>query len=150
MVDDVDLTTASMPVLNSKNKSMMSVYLPPVLVAGLANHPRGLTRKGAKLFRFTKCGRLYALHKKVISKAGSDLRFVTFHVLRHTYATWMRTYGGADLKALVATARWKDEASATRYQHVIPSTESRRAELLPVENTWKDDLNDAKENKINA
>jgi hypothetical protein len=36
------------------------------------------------------------------------LSWVTFHTFCHTWATWMRRFGGADLQGLVATGRWRD------------------------------------------
>ncbi len=49
----------------------------------------------------------------------------------------MRRYAALDVQGLVASDRWKDATSARRYQHVVVSEESRKAELLPVENSWK-------------
>jgi integrase len=45
------------------------------------------------------------------------LAFVGFHTFRHTWATWMRRYGGADLQGLAATKNWRDPKSAARYAH---------------------------------
>jgi integrase len=134
---DVVLSEASASARNSKNDSMMAVYLPTVLVVALGNHPRGMERRGEKLFRFTKCGRLYTLLGRTKASAGADIEFQGFHVLRHTWATWMRRYAGLDTEGLLATGRWKDAMSARRYQHLVVSEESRKAELLPVENPWK-------------
>jgi hypothetical protein len=44
----------------------------------------------------------------------------------------MRRYGGLDDKGLVATGRWKDIASASRYSHTVVSEESKRADRLPT------------------
>ena len=60
------------------------------------------------------------------------LGFVTFHTFRHTWATWMRMYGGADTKGLVATGNWRDERSAARYAHVVPRAEWDRVDDLPA------------------
>ena len=35
--------------------------------------------------------------------------WVNFHSFRHTWASWMRRYGGLDTKGLVATRNWRDE-----------------------------------------
>ena len=126
----------------TKNDDPRGVYLPPVVVAALASHPRGVARfrkdgRGERVFRFTKCGRLYTLMAKVKKAAGADLHFVTFHVMRHTWATWMRRYGGLDTTGLLATGAWLDEESVRRYEHVIVDEESRKAKLLPVDNSWK-------------
>jgi integrase len=137
--DNLELSHGFAQVKNSKNGDLMGVFLPAVIVASLANHPRGLDRPGEKVFRFIKCGRLYTLLRKAKATAGCDLEFVTFHVFRHTWATWMRRYAKLDVQGLLATQRWKDATSARRYQHVVVSEESCKAELLPLENSWKGD-----------
>lgn len=126
----------------TKNEDPRGVHLPPRVVAALGEHPRGMDRRrkngdGMPVFRFRKNGRLYTLMSRAKKAAGADLSFVTFHVLRHTYGTWMRRYGGLDTKGLVDTGTWRDEASASRYAHSIASEEAQRADLLPVENSWK-------------
>jgi integrase len=63
-------------------------------------------------------------------KAG--LPWASPHILRHTWATWMRRYSGADLSALIDTGAWRDVKSALRYVHVVPSEESKRADRLPA------------------
>ena len=141
--DDVRLQEAFAYVSES-DEDPRPVFLPPPVVAALANHPRGMDRLGQKVFRFSKCGRLYKLLKLTKSKLGPELQFLTHHTLCHTWATWMRRYAGLDTKGLVATGRWRDETSAARYQHVVVTEESRKALLLPVENSWKDDLETAK------
>lgn len=130
-IDKLNLQDGYAQVLNAKNGDVMGVYLPPTLVVALANHPRGLDRTG-KLFRFVKCGRLYTWLRTIEKEAG--VPNLTFHLLRHTWATWMRRYAGMDIAGLVATQRWKDPGSARRYQHVVVAEESRKAILLPVEN----------------
>lgn len=59
------------------------------------------------------------------------LKFVGFHTFRHTWATWMRRYAGADLQGLVATGNWRDPRSAARYAHVVAREEWGRVESLP-------------------
>lgn len=58
--------------------------------------------------------------------------WVTFHTFCHTWATWMRRFGGADLQALVSTGRWRDERSAKRYTHVASHEEWDRVDSLPT------------------
>lgn len=116
----------------TKNARPRMVHLPPVVVAALACHPRGLERPGnEKLFRFVKCGRLYTRWRRVVKAAGPDCEAATFHTLRHTWATWMRRYGGLDTAGLVGTGAWIDRTSAARYEHVVATEEARRADLLP-------------------
>jgi len=59
------------------------------------------------------------------------LAFVGFHTFRHTWATWLRRYGGADLQGLTATNNWRDPRSAARYAHVVSREEWDRVESLP-------------------
>ena len=130
--DRLNLADEFAYIEQTKNGDPRGVYLPPDLVKALANHPRGLERGKAKVFRFRKNGHLYNLMAAVKKKAGADLDFVTFHVLCHTWATWMRRYAGLDTRGLVGTTRWKDAKSAARYEHVVVSEESRKASLLPT------------------
>jgi integrase len=57
--------------------------------------------------------------------------WVTFHTFCHTWATWMRRFGGADLQGLVSTGRWRDERSAKRYTHTAAHEEWDRVDSLP-------------------
>ncbi|HEU4683678.1 MAG TPA: tyrosine-type recombinase/integrase [Nitrospira sp.] len=137
--DLLDLEERSAFFPRTKNDEPRTAYLPAVLVKDLANHPRGLSRKGERVFRFRKCGRLYTWWKDVNKSAKLPLDEkgqpeFTFHSLRHTWATWMRRYGGADTKGLMATGAWRNRVSASRYQHAVVSEEAQRAELLPVHN----------------
>lgn len=133
-IELLELSEAFAYVAMTKNDEPRGVHLPPVVVAALANHPRGLDRKGQRVFRFVKCGRLYTWLDESLTAAGIALPPRTgFHVLRHTWATWMRRYGGLDTRGLVGTGAWKDERSASRYEHVIATEEARRADLLPTE-----------------
>jgi len=121
---------------DSKNLEPRAIFLPPHLVGRLACHPRGLDRPGERIFKFHKGGHIYSLLRTACFKAGVDLPpRVAFHVFCHTYGTWMRRYGGLDLRGLVGTGRWKDEKSAARYAHVVVGEEATRAELLPTPKT---------------
>jgi integrase len=59
------------------------------------------------------------------------LEFCNYHTFRHTWATWMRQYGGADVQGLVATGNWSDLRTASRYAHVTARSEWDRVEALP-------------------
>jgi integrase len=63
------------------------------------------------------------------------LGFVTFHIFRHTWATWMRMYGGADLQGLAETKNWRDPRSVARYTHVVTRDEWERVNSLPAVGT---------------
>jgi hypothetical protein len=73
-------------------------------------------------------------------KAGADVlkgvsfppRQCGFHLFRHTWATWMRRYGGLDTSGLLETGAWRDRSSAARYEHLDATEEAQKANLLPV------------------
>ncbi len=117
----------------SKNGDPRPIYLPKHLVKELKKHPRGLDRGEQRLFKFHRSGHLYALLKAAAAKAEVTLPpRQAFHIFCHTYATWMRRFGGIDTRGLVGTGRWRDRKSVHRYEHVVTSEEAQRAELLPV------------------
>ena len=113
----------------TKNELPRAVFLPPPLIAELANHPRGMNRPTETVCRFRKNGHFYTLFRKAKTAAG--LPKITPHTFRHTWATWMRRYAKLDLKGLVDTGAWKDAKSASRYAHVILTEEAQRASMLP-------------------
>lgn len=130
----IDLANAFGYVPTTKNSDPRGVHFPPTIVAALANHPRGMDRPAETVFRFRKCGRLYTWLDEAFAGAGIKVPPRTgFHLLRHTWATWMRQYGGLDVRGLVGTGAWSDEQSAARYAHVVATDEARRADLLPIE-----------------
>lgn len=132
---DVKLDENFAFVAETKSGDPRPVFLPPVLVAALAARDRATGNAGhsdsSRVFRFTKSGRLYHLLRS--ATAAADLPSLTFHGLRHTWATWMRRYAGLDTKGLVATGAWRDRQAASRYEHAIPSEEAMKAALLPTE-----------------
>lgn len=116
----------------TKNGEPRAVYLPPPLVAVLANHPRGLDRGEEPVFRFHKGSRLYAMLKLAAQRAGVTLPSrQKFHIFRHTYGTQMSRVAGLSTKGLVATGAWKSEHAASRYQHMVFSEEAQKSNLLP-------------------
>lgn len=117
---------------DTKTEEPRGVYLPPVVVAALANHPRGLARRG-RLFRYHDGGRLRDMLKAACKRADIVLpRRTAFHVFRHNYGTWMRLYGGVDDLGLTRTGVWLDRASVARYAHSETTTEARQAIKLPT------------------
>lgn len=138
----LDLERAAIYLPETKNGEPRTVFLPPVLVTALANHPRGLKRNAEeRLFRYHKGGRLCAMLKRALADAEIFLppRQAGFHVFCHTYGTWMGRYGELDTYGLTRTERWKDPRSADRYRHTEHSEESRRASWLPVERKSRKD-----------
>lgn len=128
----IDLQREYAYVPDTKTGEPRAVYLPPVVVAALASHPRGLGRRG-RAFRYHNGGRLRDLLDAACEAASVELPVRTaFHVFRHNYATWMRLYGGLDALGLTRTGAWSDMESVERYSHSEPTSEARQASLLPT------------------
>lgn len=131
----LNLREAALFLATTKNDDPRMVHLPPVLVAALAAHPRGLERTG-RLFRFSKNGRLYTWLKQAGAASGVSIPVrVAFHAFRHTWGAWMRRYAGLDTTGLVETGAWRSRQSAAVYEHATQSEEARKADMLPV--VWK-------------
>jgi integrase len=131
-IDRLRLDEGYLYMPRTKNGRARAVFLPPPAIEALREHPRGLERPGARIFKFHKGGHLYSLLRAAAARGGVTLEErQAFHIFCHTYGTWMRRYGGLDLRGLVGTDRWKDIKSTARYAHVVPSEEAQRAALLP-------------------
>jgi integrase len=123
------------------------VLLRADLREGLAAHKEATAPGSQRVFRFHQGG--WLKHLLTRAKLGAlglpcpDRRpkgwrpppykwaWVNFHSFRHTWATWMRRYAGADVQGLVATGNWRDPRSAARYAHAVARDEWNRVELLP-------------------
>jgi len=133
-------------VATSKNDDPRTVQLRREVADAL----EARRKPGGRVFRFRQGGHLKDLLKRATRAAcGLDgpprsqkgvkrqltpwrLSFVNFHTFCHTWATWMRRYGNADLQGLVGTGRWRDPRSAARYAHVKAHEEWNRVEKLPA------------------
>jgi integrase len=132
MCDKVELARDFAYIPDTKTGEPRAVYLPPVAVAALANHPRGLDRNGP-VFDFRNGSSLRNMFVAACKAAGVVLPDRTaFHVFRHNYGTWMRLYGGLDGIGLTRTGAWADLDSVERYAHSESTAEARRAVLLPT------------------
>jgi integrase len=95
--------------------------------------PAGHGKPSGRVFRLTKNGRLYAWWATACQTAGIVIdERVAFHCLRHTYATWMKRYAGADADDLLDTGAWADRTMVRRYAHSDTTAAARKADLLPV------------------
>lgn len=142
--ETVSLDRSEAYIETSKNDDPRTVRLTEDAVAAL-----GPVKPAGRVFRFRQGGHrnFLFLNAKVTAcglppvlrpKPGEHqeipphrLSWVTFHTFCHTWATWMRRFGGADLQGLVATGRWRDARSAARYAHVVAHEEWDRAAMLP-------------------
>jgi integrase len=134
-MDRMNLCEAEAYVPVTKSGEPRLVHLPPVLVAAIASHPRGLDRKG-KLFHFGKNGRLYVWLDEAAKASGVEIPDrVAFHAFRHTWATWMRRFGKVDTAGLVETGAWRSRQAAAIYEHLVQHEEAKKADHLPQ--VWK-------------
>jgi integrase len=130
---------------DSKNEDPRMLKLQIDLVAPLWKHLA--SHNGDRLFRFKDGGHFkHLLLRAKLAACGLPcpvrrptgwrppayrLAFVGFHTFRHTWATWMRRYGGADIQGLAETKNWRDPKSAARYSHVVAREEWDRVDNLP-------------------
>lgn len=129
---DLDLPNGIAFIADSKNGEPRAAHLPPNLVAMLAN-TEGLGEGCNLVFGWRSDTQPRELLNRAAHAAGVDIPDgIAFHITCHSWATWMRRYGGADTRALVATGRWKSASAAGVYEHTDSREESRRADLIPL------------------
>jgi integrase len=147
---NLNLKNGTLYLGKTKNGDPITVHLPDHVVAKFNAMPPRPSRKGgmsqrgagvpflerdpdARIFRFHKGGHLRKLLAQAMKNAGLSFphRERGFHLLCHTYATWMLPLVG-DNYGLARTGRWKDPRSAEGYLHTKVSAEARRADLLPT------------------
>jgi integrase len=132
-------------VRTSKNGKPRTLRLRGDMSSELAAHKPKLANK---YFRFRQGGHFaHKLNRAKLLSLGlpcpsrwtagwsqppNRLQFANFHTFRHTWATWMRRYGGADVEGLVATGNWSHTRSAARYAHVHAREEWERVDRLPT------------------
>lgn len=132
---------------DSKNGDPRMLKLREDIADRIRSHLEAMPADRERLFRFNEGGHFkHLLMRAKMAFLGlccpkrrptgwkppeNRLAFVGFHTFRHTWATWMRRYGGADVQGLVATKNWRDERSARRYSHVVPRDEWARVDSLP-------------------
>lgn len=142
--DDVRLSSGTATIRMTKNGEPRAIKIRADLCSALMKHQR---HDDGRVFRFRPGGNLK--HKLVRAKLAAlglpcpkrrpkgweppkyRLAWANHHTFRHTWATWMRQYGGLDITGLKATGNWKDERSASRYIHAKPREEWSRVEALP-------------------
>jgi integrase len=131
-------------IRTSKNEDPRMLKLRDDIVVPLRAH---LEKAGEQLFRFKDGGHFkHYLTRARMAASGLTcpvrrprgwrepphrLRVASFHIFRHTFATWFGFYGGGDAQGLVATGNWRDERSAQRYRHAVRRMEWDRVEQMP-------------------
>lgn len=123
--ETVNLKDGIAYIPQTKGGEPRAAHLPPLVV-------KDLGRIGPKVGRvFGYASRFSVEPRWRAAAARAGLPWATPHVLRHTWATWMRRYGGADGIDLVATGAWRNLASVNRYTHVTAREVAGRSAKLP-------------------
>ncbi len=127
---DVDLDRGAMTVRDTKNGSSRTVFMhhlvkDTLLRRRLAGEASGIPSQSGKVFKIPKYT-LSPYFKAVIDHLGlndgiTDRRQrVSFHTLRHTFASW-QAERGVDLRVLMDLLGHKSLAMTLRYSHLSDS-----------------------------
>lgn len=123
---DVNLRKGTALMRDTKNGEDFLCHLPERLVGAL----KRLERKPGRVFGYPSRNHVYEPWRAACKRAG--IPPLTPHEMgRHTFATWMRQYGGADLLAVKEAGGWKSLNMVMRYAKVEPSEAQKAADKLP-------------------
>lgn len=125
--EDVALARAVAYVRRTKNGDPRTVHLPERLVIEMANMPGPRT---GRVFGYNHKQAVYPRLKRACRLAG--IPYISPHQLgRHTFASWLVQYAGANLKEVMEAGGWKSVNAVTRYVHIEPAKAARKADLFP-------------------
>ena len=126
---NIDFSRQVIFVGHTKNGQPRAVFTPKPVIAAVSSHPKGIHRHG-RLLGLTMLGggKFYVSAHLAYERAGVDHHGAPFHILRHSFGTWMAR-AGADLGK---TNIWASDAHR-RYNHMTWSEEAGKAELLSGE-----------------
>jgi len=113
--DQLDLKNTRVKLKDSKNGDRRLVPLPPQVVNVLQRRPVPLR----ELFSGWSLDKLMRNVQRATKRAG--LHGVTFHTLRHTFASHAVMAGGIDLFTLAKLLGHRDLAQVQRYAHLAPA-----------------------------
>lgn len=114
----------------TKNGLPRPIYLHRRACRALRAHQRA--GSSGKVFRWSSYASLYKAIRSAFNAAGLTAPAQPFHIWRHTWATWMRRYGGGDRAMLVASGAWASDKAAAVYDHIIPSDAARLVDRFPM------------------
>ncbi len=126
---DVDFEHGIITILNSKNKASRPIFITGPIKNVLAELVQGDPNQ--PLFTATNCGNVKALSStfgRVVNRMkfnqGIDDRRqrVSFHTLRHTYASWA-VMAGVPLFQLGKALGHKSSKMTERYSHLTPNSQ---------------------------
>jgi integrase len=122
---DVSLSRSQCSIPRTKTGVPRAIALHPLAVGAL----RSLPHRTGRVFDYPHRWAVYVDWRRACHAAG--LRDFTPHDCRHTFATWLRRYGGLDTLGLLATGAWRDPKSVARYAHVAPDEAQAAIARLP-------------------
>jgi integrase len=125
--EKVSLERSFVWIGETKNGEPRGVHLPDAVLVELAN----VTARQGRVFGYRDRWLVYDDWLPACAAIG--LADFTPHDCRHTWATWMRQYGGLDLRGLLGTGAWRSIHSVLRYQHVAADEASKAADKLPLD-----------------
>ena len=112
--DQLDIKNAMVKLKDSKNGDRRLVPLPPHVISTLQQRPAPLR----ELFPGWSLDKLMHTTQRVVRQTG--LLGVTFHTLRHTFASHA-VMAGVDLYTLAKLLGHRDLAQVQRYAHLAPA-----------------------------
>jgi integrase len=120
-----------------KGGTRTAVRVPADMIAMLRNYNR---KPAEPLFKtsmlggaFKKTPPSFTSAVKALNLApedGDSLYAVTFHTLRHTFASWLAQSGKVTLLELKTLMRHKNLNMTLRYAHLIPGQESEKLSII--------------------
>lgn len=124
---DCDLNGGTVSIPRTKTDTPRAIRLHRRAADALQSLPH---REGP-VFDYPHRWAVYVDWRKACKRAG--ITDFTPHDCRHTFATWLRRYGGLDTLGLLATGAWKDAKSVARYAHVAADEAQAAIDKLPGE-----------------
>jgi integrase len=126
---DINLEARTIILRKTKNGNMRPLFVPDQLLEELAKVDS--RKRRGPLFPWKSKNSVHRPLKRACARAGVE--YLPPHQQgRHTYATWMRSYGGLDLRGLMEAGGWESPASVARYAHVMPGEAARAVARLPI------------------
>lgn len=134
--EDIDAAAGCLRVHAKMSGKAETAYAPQAVISMLmsipVSHPHdllfpdrngGIRKETPKTFN--RCVEELGIQRE----AGSDQR-ITFHVFRHTFASWLAQSGDVTLHELEALMRHHSLEMTQRYAHLIPSATARKIDLI--------------------
>lgn len=133
---DLDINASVLHIL-AKGKKRMSIKVPGDIMEMLASYERGPAEpifqrpKLKTAFKHTPKPFYTAIKRlKLEPEDGNPLYHITFHTMRHTFASWLAQSGKVTLLELQKLMRHQKIEMTLRYAHLIPGQESSKLSII--------------------